>query len=257
VTRWNPCGAVVEFGRYPYTERRTPFRNSDEEVEIVWYPALPSAPDLGMWSNINQESWDRDQWDAYGRPLTTQPVQPWNREKEKPLAFGVHHCGTEQDFREGGVYDPSLPPVEYRPDGLPTCCGLVFVGLGGAVGGGTADVVTEPQPGNACTDAPILAAGTPVVGTLEVGGADQWWTWLPPPGPDARLVASWTGGLLIVRLYWGTPPGCENAFLQWTMNTPGCAPAPAQPSTSPSYVRVSGAGGGTVSYSLVVESGTC
>lgn len=34
-----------------------------------------------------------------------------------------HICGTRQDHEEGGEYRTDLPPVEYREDGLPTCCG--------------------------------------------------------------------------------------------------------------------------------------
>ncbi len=48
------------------------------------------------------------------RVTTTHMVAPANSGKG-------HYCGTEEDFREGAVFDPDLH-VEYRNNGLPKCC---------------------------------------------------------------------------------------------------------------------------------------
>lgn len=160
--RWNPCGAVVDFGRYPFTETVRPFRDSDTEVELVWYPAGDSVPALPYPSALFVQSWDRDQVDRLGVPLTTQHTPPFNHEPVKPLAFGLHQCGTRRDFAEGGHYDPNPPFVEYRPDGLPICCGLDFEGRGGLALGGVATVVYTP---------PIVGEG----GLALDGTADVWY----------------------------------------------------------------------------------
>ncbi len=143
--RYNPCGRIVDIGRYSYSEMLPVFRDSEAEAQVVWYPARDDAPVLGCPSSILYREWDRDEvtedgevWGPTGRAL------PWNGEEEKPGASGGHRCGDDIDFEEGGLFEPELPPVEYRPDGLPVCCDPIMVGRGGAVAGGVATV--DPGP---------------------------------------------------------------------------------------------------------------
>jgi hypothetical protein len=135
----------VDIGRYSYSEMLPVFRDSEAEAQVVWYPARDDAPVLGCPSSILYREWDRDEvtedgevWGPTGRALA------WNGEEEKPGASGGHRCGDDIDFEEGGLFEPELPPVEYRPDGLPVCCDPLMVGRGGAVAGGVATV--DPGP---------------------------------------------------------------------------------------------------------------
>jgi len=114
------------------------FRNSDEEVDFVWYPALPSAPVLPFDSVFLDPIWQDNYYAVDDGPgLVREQFIKNNWEGYKALAIGLHQCGTAEDFAEGGIYDPDLPPVEYRDDWLPMCCpGGERAGSGGAAMGG-------------------------------------------------------------------------------------------------------------------------
>ena len=150
VARYNPCGAVVDIGSSPYKTRARLYPDSDQEFEIEWYEARPDAPLLGVPSALNCLEWegDRSDWlptvvgEIFGANVTR------SRRKIKPLATGQHRCGTAADFAGDGIFDPLAPPVEYREDGLPTCCAEGVVGEGGLGFGGEATVAyTGPYTG--------------------------------------------------------------------------------------------------------------
>jgi hypothetical protein len=157
--------------RDAYTTKCRPFRNSDVEVDIVWYPALPDAPALGFPSIMVSHFLDFTGavWPPGGEvPNVPSPI---NFEPSKPGAIGSHVCGTPEDFAEGGLYLPDDPPVTYRTDGLPSCCGAAAAGRGGlALGGRSVVVVTNPiTPGSTCSTATPLAVNTPVAFTVPHG----------------------------------------------------------------------------------------
>lgn len=226
VTRFNPCGALCEFMRRPYSTTARMFRNSDEEVDFVWYPALPSAPPLPFPSIFLDPVWQDDYYSLDDGPgLILEDNIRANWQKPKPLATGTHHCGTEQDFLEGGIYDPDLPPVPYRDNWLPLCCpGEERAGSGGAAMGGHVDYVYVPPvppwtPGNTCATAAVADLDTVYTFQSASGGA-QWIN-----VPDAvGLAAYW---LLVqvdnpdfvfqVNLWVGT--SCSNITFQSGMQT--------------------------------------
>ena len=89
---------------------------------------------------------------------------------------GGHICGTHQQFLDGGTYDPSLPPNQYSPTGLPLCCNPVKVGGGGAGAGGKARVSIIPPVkvsggagASGYSPAGLATEDTPT-GGLKVGG---------------------------------------------------------------------------------------
>lgn len=137
---YNPCGAVVDFGRSCYKTKARLFRDSDEETEIQWYFARDDAPTLPYETAVTSSYWDREE--VYvGLPYRegVGEVSPGprihTRAIEIPAARGTHICGTREDFEQGAVFDPDITPRVYRPDGLPTCC---VPGMGLLLGGGPA-----------------------------------------------------------------------------------------------------------------------
>jgi hypothetical protein len=161
----NPCGAVVDAAEFGYDERREFFRNTDMLIGIRWYPARDDAPVCPFPSGMMSRYWDRDNTESDGTSLTP-PDDSWkeNFAKVLPEALGTHVCGNAQDWREGPLYDPLAPPVEYQPNGLPKCCFPIFKGLGGGVGDGT---------GTVSYTGPVAGYGG------GVGGGVGTWYWSP------------------------------------------------------------------------------
>lgn len=123
-----------------------PFRDSDDEVDIIWYPAAPDAPVLGYPSRIQQLDNVNWPWMAEGVGEVFDTPRPFVNRKVIPFLPLNHVCGTAEDFEQGGTRNASLPPVLYDRNQIPICCGPPFLGQGGAVGTGTATVtVTVPS----------------------------------------------------------------------------------------------------------------
>jgi len=133
----NPCGAIVDWGRFRYQRACRFFRNSDRVDRIIWYKAREEAQTIPYPVGIYNPEWDVD-----GEfPLVHDGIgDVWDAPKtidhfEAPIdALGKHQCGDERDFEEGAEYDPDRPPIPYREDGLPVCCGgeeLGGIGWGG------------------------------------------------------------------------------------------------------------------------------
>ena len=169
---------MVDIGRTPYRTLAHLYPDSDEVFEIEWYQARPEAPCLPYPSALNNLIWERDreEWlptavgEIYGAPRV------YTRGAIKPLANGLHQCGTPADFAGRGVYDPLSPPVVYRDDGLPMCCGPGAVGRGGAVGGGSATVSYTGPYGGAVGGGSALVAYTHSTGGAVGGGTSGvWW----------------------------------------------------------------------------------
>lgn len=144
VVRFNPCGRLVDFVKRPFTTKAQFFRNSDAVANLVFYPCREDAPALGFPSVFLGFPGDYPPWpdDPVGPEITASITN--NYQKVKLGAMGQHFCGTPEDFLLGGIYDPTLPPVVYLPNGLPICCNGGVVGFGGGVGGGSATWVSTP-----------------------------------------------------------------------------------------------------------------
>lgn len=163
---FDPCGAICDLIRRPYTTKMRPFKDSDLEVDIVWYPAKPGAPCLAVPSVVCSLDWWKHESELgifTGYKVGEVPDRPrtYNGEKVKPLADGTHRCGTDEMFHDGAAFDPNVNRPK-RPDGLPTCCGDVVPGV--AVGGkapttwayggvGVNGSQTLALGGNACSSA--------------------------------------------------------------------------------------------------------
>lgn len=146
VARYNPCGRVVDIGQDAYTTHARLYPDSDRLFKIRWYEATPDAKTLPFASALNNLilAGEDTSWypvavgEVFGSKYTQQPPN------QNPLALGDHYCGTREDFGGHGQIDEDSPPVKYRPDGLPECCGDLFEARGGLGLGGTttvADVV--------------------------------------------------------------------------------------------------------------------
>jgi hypothetical protein len=120
----NPCGAVCDYARRPYTTKARLFRNSDQQVDLVWYPAREDAPVLPYDSSIVSLDYTADPLYDYGIGEVYGATRNYNGKHIKTEATGDHTCGSSEDFDIGCVRDTSLPPVEYYSNDLPTCCGM-------------------------------------------------------------------------------------------------------------------------------------
>ncbi len=188
------------------------FRNSDQEVRFIWYPALPNAGVLPVPSAFLDGIWDEwyYEYDGPGPVYRTHIRDNW--QKTKAGSGRGHYCGTAEDFAEGGLYDPTLPPVEYSSNHLPVCCDVIQPAvLGGiGVGGHVVPSYTPPPPpftpGNTCATAAVAQLNT--IYTFPSATASNQWIVLanPPSGgvgwlllqkdrgqPDSQ-VNFWRGG---------------------------------------------------------------
>ena len=162
----------MDIGRAPYTCRARLYPDDATEYELNWYICRDDAPLLGSPSAVNILEWenDREEWleTSVGEvPYTREPTTDWDT---RPLATGVHRCGDDGDFAGDGEFDPSPPYVDYRPDGLPTCCAEALEARGGGKGGGVAAWTWTPDPvGLSCCDAGLAALGATYTGLVPLG----------------------------------------------------------------------------------------
>jgi hypothetical protein len=182
-------------GSRPFKCRYRPFRNSDEEIEVTWFPAAPGALPLGRVSNITIPFWEQDQFEYSDGLLPLSSVVPTGKPVVRPGTGRGHVCGTDEDFREGGIYAPLDPPVTYGVQGLPTCCGAPAL-LGGGDGvGGVVGVVWAVAPGLTCPTAAAwpVDAGLYAVTNPPFAG-EYWWRWPVVNGVTYRVRRVITSG---------------------------------------------------------------
>lgn len=169
--------------RRPY---KTPCRflsDSDLVSTVRWYEVAPDAETLPYTSIISSSDWESDRWLPF-------PVGELGDVRKRFLAGSMPRgtgrgpmCGTVSDFNQGGDYEPDLPPVEYRTNGLPRCCHSPLAIVGGAGGSGAVDVSTGTPVGPGCCDAPPLHLGQTYVLPNPTDPIGQWWTrWLLDAG---------------------------------------------------------------------------
>ena len=178
-------------------------RNSQLASKIIWYEAAPDAEPLDFASGIVNLDWENDRdlfqdelGEIWGAP---RPYQPG----VIPPGIGGHVCGTPDDFRYGGIYDPIAPATRYGAFGWPLCCGppaAVFGGAGASgrcvlqwvtpdatvgglvLGGSAGDVLTLTDPTEGGTQiggtaGDLIATNDPTEGGTQIGGtAGDVWT---------------------------------------------------------------------------------
>lgn len=142
----DPCGAFCDLIRRPYTTKCRFFRDSPIEIDISWYPCKPDAPAIDTPSVISSLDWwveERPLGVYFAYPVGEVPEAPrrFNGLKVKPKADGKHRCGTEDEWANGAVFDPTVNRVR-RADGLPICCGGVPPGV--VIGGRSMIPVSNP-----------------------------------------------------------------------------------------------------------------
>jgi len=149
-------------------------------------------------------------WTAQGVGEVYDTPRIYNGQWEKEFANGDHVCGTPEDFAGHSVKDEELPEVVYNEQDLPMCCDPVFIGSGGAVAGGTADV--EVVSGYCPT---YHVAGGPTAGLdLTQFGPFQW-IGSPFPGaamgitaPEGSGTGNWEGVMVSGSFVWAwSAPG--------------------------------------------------
>jgi hypothetical protein len=254
--RWNPCGKAVDLGSRPFKCKYRPFRDSDQEVEIEWFPCAPGAELLPWVSNVSNPFWEEDQFEFTDGTLPLDTVIPTGKPRSKPGSGKGHVCGTEGDFANGGLYQPALPPVAYGMQGLPSCCNPAVVGRGGVLDGGRSLVLGFAEPAQSCVTATPLPLDTPT-GIIMIPNRVYW---LRVP----KL------GLTELHLRWqtvtGTPPigcfanegnDCSLLFFGGSWTTPGCSSKFPTPSLPFAWVSISTFGGGGGKAILTAGAGPC
>lgn len=202
---------AVDLGSRPFSTVYRPFRGSSEWVRIEWFPCAPGAKDLPFESNITNPFWERDQYEFEDGEEPLEEVIPTGKPRVKPGTGKGHVCGTEEDFRDGGLYLPDEPPVLYGMLGLPACCNAPVVMRGGVEDRGS-DVVT-PVPGLTCETAGLWPLGV-LVTITRAFDATVWWFRHPvAAGKTYRYTVNETVPLVQIPIYTG--PDCLSLTLQY------------------------------------------
>lgn len=217
--RWNPCGRIVDFGSRPFRATYRPFRDSDQEVEVEWFPAAPGALPLGRLSNITIPYWEQDQFEYDDGDLPLSSAEPTGKPVVRPGTGRGHVCGTDEDFREGGSYEPEGEPVTYGQQGLPTCCGAPVVAGGAVSDSGQVVVLVPIVPGQACEDATEIPLGEWL--EVFVPAGNNYWLRFPSftPVSETRLfTAESAAGTNTATVKGGN---CAFLFDNGVMDIPG------------------------------------
>ncbi len=200
------------------------FRNSDDLVDFIWYPALPDAPVLPYPSLFTDPVWDDWDYEHEGVGLVTTPNIKNNWKKVIPKALAKHICGERIDFGEGGYYDPLAPPVPYRPDGLPSCCGPADPDAGGmGMGGHVIPLIIPPappfNPGNTCATAGVANVDQLYTFTSSSIGS-QWIKLNRSPGAFfGHLLCQYDDGSVPKQINKFGGPDCPGLVFQTALQT--------------------------------------
>lgn len=205
--------------RRPYTVKALPFSDASDEIDLVWYPCLPDAPDLGRGSLMASQDWDADGQTWLPGGEVPGAAMPYNAEPTKPGALGARVCGTVEMFREGCPKDETIPPSVYGGNGLPVCCPAVLLGGGGGAGGGRAAVVSWMRQD--CTLAPTVPLGALCRGEFDGVFFHQWAKVAVEAGQTLHHNIGVDSGQVFLRFWQGQD--CNNLALNFEqfLNPPG------------------------------------
>lgn len=136
----------MDIGRDAFTTTARLYPDSERVFKIKWYQALPTAKLLPFPSALNNLVFCLNKDEFLDTAVGQLPLAQYTQQRPdmNPLALGDHFCGSEADFGGRGQIDEMSPPVQYREDGLPVCCGEQVEGKGGlGLGGGAAVIAFE------------------------------------------------------------------------------------------------------------------
>lgn len=196
--RFNPCGRIVDFTRRSHDEPCRFFRNSDRIDTVRFVDALPDAPVLGMVSIVYPSEWDDQRWPFEDLPgtLRTPPFKFTGRVYPAGALFD-HVCGTEQDFNEGGLYEPDKPPQPVGAEGLPLCCFPSKRVVGGSASGGVATYHVRKMrayggsASGGVSNLVIQGDTDPTSGGIEIGGSvGDRYVWADPTSGGIEIGGS-------------------------------------------------------------------
>jgi hypothetical protein len=232
--------------RRPYSIPCRFLRDSDIESTVKWVEARPDALTLGRTNIITSQDWELD------RGLL--PVEVGEQEGRRkfaiadaPVGLGRGHvCGTDEDFNEGGSYEPDLPPVEYSALGWPLCCdpprrvsggpgasGRTAVvvhrraNYGGAGASGRSPVTVTPAihlyggaGASGRTGAVVVPWVDSAAGGMMIGGAVPDVYTPGPPTPGTDCVTAGAVELDVTYTHAFPPPG-QSDWWRFAMPAPG------------------------------------
>ncbi len=188
--------------RRPYTTKARLLAGSDQQFDLVWYPALASAGVLPFPSKVNSLDWSTHPWLAAGIGEVFGATRNYNGKTALSYATGLTPCGDPLWFLEGEPLGLSLPPAGYNPDGFACCC---------LPGGGF-------SPVNPCLTATPMMNGDTFSFLLPTSGS--WWLNFPPPHfPTMFLITNEAmRPFCRVRFYRGAD--CDSLVPIGTFNPP-------------------------------------
>ena len=193
---FNPCGRITDYARREYRTAVRFFADSLLEVDVQVYRAEVGAPDLGRESSFMSLDWLDPQYDGdlfEGVGEVEGAPRPYSFHGALIGADYAHVCGTDQEFRRGAQFDPTID-VKYDEQGIPLCCGLPWTPFFGLVLGFDATIV-DIAPTN-CPAALVLEEDTPTEALLP--GAGTYWFNMPwvPNDVIAKVVTESVNGNL-------------------------------------------------------------
>jgi hypothetical protein len=247
---------VVDWGRVPYRTRCRFFRDDETEDEIRWVEARPDAPPLPYTSIIVNSFNERDKelWEGVGE-VWGEP-RPYTGQRAPRGLDGDHVCGTAADFGEGGLYEPTVPPVAYDANGFARCCnGPKRLNGGAGAGGVTHPVIVSatPAPGNSCATGGVISA-------------DVLYTWVGDGSASANWVATiahttiyhveFTKGIDGATLSMGAGPDCAHMGSYGTLFGDGCLATAGGPTETRMLLTINFSTIGH-HYTFKVSAGPC
>jgi hypothetical protein len=190
-------------------------------VKQVWYPANKDAKTLPFPSAFMSRDWVPDPEECTGVGEVYGASRNFNYKKPIPGATGEHICGTADQFA-GLAHIDFDQDVKYRANGLPVCCGVGALVGGLLVGGKAAVNYTPPAPGPSarCESAPRVDLGTPFGATINPGGPEQWWRFVPTSA-ETRL--TWLQGDINTAPFLIYQPCPGGNLVTWVENSPTVA----------------------------------
>ncbi len=110
------------------------FTNSDEAIEVRWYPA-PEGAQAMPYTRFASGDWAYERVDWKGPGEVLGAPRTWINWDTPASARGDHYCGTPDEWRNGIPAPAAGVNVMYDRWGLPACCNPGMPG-GTADGGG-------------------------------------------------------------------------------------------------------------------------